>query len=88
MCVEACGSRAAGVTWRLSGAGLQSAGLLGHRFGEWVTASDQLPALVTLDIPHPHTHTTRLSALRTHRTRNTGVEQFTADELEDVSRQR
>lgn len=56
-----------GVTWRLSGAGLQGAGLLGHRFGQWVTASDQLSALVTLDVPHPHTHATRLSALRTRR---------------------
>lgn len=62
-----------GVTWRLSGAGLQGAGLFGHRLGEGVAASDQLPALVALHVPHPHTHTTRLSALRTHRTRNTVV---------------
>lgn len=55
------------VTWWLSGAGLQGAGLFGHWFGEWVTASDQLPALVTFHISHPHTHTARLGALRTYR---------------------
>lgn len=59
-----------GVTWWLSGAGLQGAGLFSHRFGEGVTASDQLPALVTLDVPHPHTHPARLRALRKHRSRN------------------
>lgn len=52
------------VTWWLSRAGLQGAGLFGHRFGERVTASDQLPALVTLHIPHPHAYTARLGALR------------------------
>lgn len=57
------------VTWRLGGAGLQGAGLFGHRFGEGVTAPDQLPALVALDVPHPHTHTARLGALRTHGSR-------------------
>lgn len=57
------------VTWWLSGAGLQGAGLFGHRFGEWVTASDQLPALVTFHIPHPHTHTARLGALRTYQSK-------------------
>lgn len=52
------------VTWWLSRAGLQGAGLFGHRFGERVTASDQLPALVALHIPHPHAYTARLGALR------------------------
>lgn len=63
MCVCACACMC--VTWRLGGASLQGAGLFGHRFGEGVTAPDQLPALVTLDIPHPHTYTTGLGALRT-----------------------
>lgn len=58
------GTILAALIWRLRGAGLQGAGLFGHRFGEGVAASDQLPALVTLDIPHPHTHATRLCALR------------------------
>ena len=70
VCVCSCSW---GVTWRLSGAGLQGAGLFGHRFGEGVAASDQLPALVTLDVPHPHTHTARLRALRKQRSKNTVV---------------
>lgn len=51
-------------TWRLSRAGLQGARLLRHRLGEGVAASDQLPALVTLHISHPHAHAARLGALR------------------------
>lgn len=61
------------VTWRLSGARLQSAGLFGHWFGEGVTTSDQLPALVTLHVPHPHTDATCLSALKAHEARNTVI---------------
>lgn len=50
-------------TWWLSRAGLQGAGLFCYWFGEWVTAADQIPALVALHVPHPHAHATRLGTL-------------------------
>lgn len=58
------------VTWWLSRAGLQGARLLGHRFGERVTASDQLPALVALHVSHPHAYAARLGALSRHSSTN------------------
>lgn len=64
MCVWVCVCKCP--TWWLSGAGLQGAGLFCYWFGKRVTAADQIPALVALDVPHPHTHATRLGALTTH----------------------
>ena len=60
-------------TWRLSGAGLQGAGLLGHRLGEGVASPDQLSALVTFHVPHPHPDAARLGALSMGRSRDTVV---------------
>lgn len=65
------------VTWWLSGAGLQGAGLFGHRFGEGVTPSDQLSALITLHVPHPDANAARLRALRRNTRLNRQEEQVT-----------
>lgn len=73
------------LTWRLGGAGLQCARLLGHRFGEGVAASDQLPALVTFHVPHPHAHAARLGALRR---RGEAPSQGAAQETGGVARAR
>ena len=56
------------LTWGLSGTGLQGAGLFGHRLGEGIAPSDDLPALVALHVPHPDAHPAGFGALRNIRT--------------------
>lgn len=52
-----------GLTWGLSGAGLQVTGLLAHRLHQGVAATDDVLPLVALDVPHPHTDAAGFSAL-------------------------
>lgn len=55
--------QASQLTWWLCWARMEVTGLLRNWFQEWVTPTDKILPLVTLDIPHPHANSAGFCAL-------------------------